>query len=80
MRTIRHLCAATLLVVALTFTAYAGEIQTPSITPTPQQVTTGNIELPCESAAAQTDTSLESQVDTVGEMALTLLASMMSIF
>jgi hypothetical protein len=80
MRTIRHLCATALLVLALAGTTFAGEIQTPSVAPTPQRIMTGNTELSCEPAVDQTDTPLASSVDTIGEITLTLVASMMSIF
>ena len=76
MKTLRQLCTATLLSLVISLTALAGEIQTPGITNPPPKQTSET----CNILAAQTETPSLTDADTVGEMTLTLMVSMLSVF
>ena len=82
MTNLRRLCAVVVLTVALSFSAFAGEILTPGIAQTPQSNTTTTI------TSATTETcNLEpgeiltsGAMDPVTEAALSLLQNLFSIF
>lgn len=84
MRKIRQLCAAASLAMVLTTSAFAGDIQLPSVTtpppPPPQATSTGEMQTPSASVAGETDTPLTSDAGLVTEMALSLLAGALSVF
>ena len=73
---IRQLCAATFLTLILALSTFAGELQTPSVTNPPPQdpIETSTV------LAGQMDTPMVSDVDTFGEITLTLMVSMLSVF
>lgn len=82
MRKMRQFCTAAFLAMVLTISAFAGEIQLPSVTnPPPQQSTSaGDIQMPSASAAGQTETPLVSDIGSLTETALTLMVNVLSVF
>lgn len=76
MRKLKQLCIATVLTLALSFTAFAGDIQTPPVLPPPpdQPSMTGDMHTPAVTA------SEPSAMDSATELALYLFDSMYSIF
>jgi hypothetical protein len=80
MNKLNRLCTATVLTLALAFTAFAGDMQTPGITSTPpdQTTVTGIIDTP---GVTTTDTS-DSETPVIGSVtdaALYLLDSIASV-
>jgi hypothetical protein len=81
MRSLRQFCAASILVLVLAFSAFAGEMSTPGITAPPpppdHSLAGGLIETPgvtsCETSNSETAT-----IDSVRELALHLFDGMMS--
>ncbi|HKS29220.1 MAG TPA: hypothetical protein VJS44_15435 [Pyrinomonadaceae bacterium] len=92
MKSVRRLCGAFILTLALNFSAFAGDVQFPGVTsPPPDQQTsapgdiqlpsaTGEIQTPGATSAGQMDTPLTSDAGTVAEWALTLMANVLSVF
>lgn len=80
MRKICQLGAAAFLAMVITTSAFAGEIQLPSVTAPPPQPITGEMQTPSASVAGQMDMPLASDADTLRELALTLLAGALSVF
>jgi hypothetical protein len=76
MREIRQLCAAALLTLALAFSAFAGDIQVPSVVEPPDPL---NVEsTPCVSG--QMETSLISDTDLLADSTLAFMVNMLSVF
>lgn len=76
MKTVRQLCTATVLTLLPSLTVLAGETQVPTITnQLPKQTCAA-----CNILAEQAQSPLISDAVTVGEMTLTLMASMLSAF
>jgi hypothetical protein len=80
MKTLRQLFVASVFTLALTLSAFAGEIQTPKTQPTPV-TTEGEIQTPL---TGQTETngsvSEATAIDSATEIALNLLQSVLSLF
>lgn len=79
MKNFRQFCATAVLTSVLTFSAYAGEIQTGKATPPPVPTATldGEIQTGITSTSGTTNSGA---VDPVAEMALLLLQSILSLF
>ena len=80
MNRLRQFCAASILTLALTVSALAGDINCGSVAPPPQQsTTTGDINcgvtLTCQSSSTET-----VSLDPVTGLALSLLQSLLSVF
>lgn len=84
MKIVRQICAASILTLALSFSAFAGDIQFPSVTnkPPDQQQTsvTGEMQTPGATVAGQMDTPSASDAGSVAEIALTLMLNVFSVF
>lgn len=82
MRTIRQLCVAICLTLILTLSAFAGEMQNPSVTSPPpdqpQTSATGDIQNPSASVEGQVDTPPLS--DSVSAAAFALMVNALSVF
>lgn len=81
MRNLRTLCSAVVLALALTSPALAGEIHTPGEPPrgtihTPATTPQGNIQTGVSSQGSAEDEA----ADTVTQIALSLLQSVLSLF
>lgn len=78
MRTLRRLCAAFVLILALALSAFAGDMSTTVAPPQPQQVTAqGQMDTP--PVAGQMDIPFTA-TNSVTQAALNLLESMLSLF
>ena len=87
MKTLRRLCAAFVLTLALALSTFAGDISTPGVSSPPpppdsQAATTGDMST---SVAGQMDTTLTGDMPTTGVTAtdstlLNLLQSVLSVF
>lgn len=82
METVRKLCAATILTLALAFSAFAGDVQFPNITtcPPPNQQTSVTSDDSSASTSGQVDTIPASEVDLVTKIGLTIMINMLSGF
>lgn len=83
MRTFRQLCAVTVLTLILSLSAFAGEMQTPSVTappPSSQTSSTGEMQTPSASVAGETETPLAADADSMTAMALFLMVGTLSVF
>lgn len=84
MKTVRQLCAASILILTLAFSAFAGDVQFPGITNPPpdqhQTSATGDMQAPGASVSGQMDTGLASDADSVAEIALNFLVNALSVF
>lgn len=80
MRKLKQLCIATVLTLALSFTTFAGNMDTPPFTtppPPPQSSLTGDMSTPGVTAS-EASNSETAAIDSVRELALYLFDSMMS--
>jgi ABC-type amino acid transport system permease subunit len=82
MKKLKHLCAATVLTLTLTLSAFAGEMSSPGITSSSPQESSaaGDIGMPGATAAGEILTPGLSGLDPVTEAALGLLGSLLSLF
>jgi hypothetical protein len=83
MKKLKHLCAATVLALTLTLSAFAGEMSSPGIksSSSPQESSAaGDIGMPGATAAGEILTPGLSGLDPVTEAALGLLDSLLSLF
>jgi hypothetical protein len=81
MNRLKQLCMTTVITLAFSLTALAGEMDTPGITPKPcQPATTGEMSTPCETASGTLD-SEATAIDSASRLAQYLFDNMMySIF
>lgn len=80
MRKLKQLCIATVLMLALCFTAFAGIMDTPGVTPPPPPPSvTGEMGTPGVTAS-ETSYSETTAIDSVTWLALYLFDSMTSVF
>jgi hypothetical protein len=82
MKTLRQLCVALTFTLALTVTAFAGEIHTTVVPPPPAPVATatdGQIETTV-TGQEETGGSEATATDSAAEIALNLLQSVLSLF
>ena len=80
MRKLEQLCTATVLTLALSFTAFAGIMDTPAATsppPTQQTSVPGSIDTPGVTLSETSNSEMEAK-DSVTVLALYLFDSMMS--
>lgn len=81
MKRIRQFCAAMALTLALTLSAFAGEMQTPSVTtPPPPASATGDIPFPGITAAGDMAGPGLTAVDPLTEIALAFMTGALSVF
>ena len=82
MKTLRQLCVASAFTLALAVSAYAGQIDTPKTQPTATSVTTeGEIQTPLMGQTETTGSMSEATAtDSIAEIALNLLQSVLSLF
>lgn len=83
MKNLQRFCATTFLALAVTLSAFAGEIPTPGATnPMPQQESsvTGEILMPGATATGDMSTPGLTALDPVTEAALSLLQGLLSLF
>ncbi len=82
MRALRQLSVALVLTLALAITAFAGEIQTgiTSPPPPPQTVTVAGEIQTGVAGQEETDSGEATAADSVAEIALNLLQSVLSLF
>ena len=82
MKNLRQLCAATFLMLIITASALAGDMQTPGIVTPPAKQTsaTGDIQAPGASATGQMDTLSILDAYPATEIAMTLMLNVMSVF
>ena len=83
MKKLKHLCAATVLALTLTLSAFAGEMSSPGIKSSSSQQESsaaGDIGMPGATAAGEILTPGLSGLDPVTEAALGLLDSLLSLF
>jgi hypothetical protein len=83
MKNLRQLCAATFLMLVITASVLAGDMQTTGITTTPpaqQTSTTGDIQAPSTSATAQMETPSILDAYPATEIAMTLMLNVISVF
>lgn len=80
MRKLKQLCIAIVLTLALAFTAFAGDMQTPPVVPPPpdQPSITGDMHTP--GVTSETSDSGTTAIDSVTGLALYLFNSMTSVF
>lgn len=84
MKSLRQLCVALVFAFALTLPAFAGEITTMVVPPPPSQpaqtaTANGGIETTV-TGQEETDSSEATATDSVTEVALSLLQSVLSLF
>lgn len=82
MKVLRQLCVASALTLALTLSAFAGDIETPKASPAPPPQTAtadGQIEMTV-TGQVETGSSEATAADSVTETVLNLLQSVLSLF
>lgn len=81
MKKLQQFCAAVALTLALTFTAFAGDMSTPGdVPPPPPPSMTADTSGSNTTSTSATATSNVVAVDPVTEAALSLLQSVLSLF
>ncbi|MDT5122463.1 MAG: hypothetical protein QOC96_1945 [Acidobacteriota bacterium] len=82
MKNLRQFCAAVVLTLVFTFSAFAGDMQTPGVVdpPPPPPSMMADTSTPSATIATGTATQDVVAVDPVTEAALSLLQSVLSIF
>jgi hypothetical protein len=80
MKTLRQLCVASVLVLALAIPAFAGEIQI-GVAPPPTQTSMANGEIQTTvTGQAETGSSEATAADSATEIALNMLQSVLALF
>jgi hypothetical protein len=80
MKALRRLCVASVFTLALTVSAFAGDIQTTVTSPQPPQGMTADGEIQTGIAGQIEIGSSEATADSVAEIALNLLQTVLSLF
>lgn len=83
MKTLQRFCATAVLTLALTLSAFAGDMSAPGVVnppPPPPASTTGEIGFPGATVMGEMSAPGVTALDPVTEAALSLLQSILSIF